>query len=136
MLIGELATAAGVSIQTLRYYERRGFLTPLLRRPSGYREYGRDAVGVVRFIKRAQALGFSLSEVQQLLKLRRLSNSPPSRREAQTLARSRIADVDARIADLTRIRRALSELVDSCASGRTLHCPILETLSGEMSVRT
>jgi len=84
--IGEVAARAGVNVQTLRYYERRGLLKPPARRPSGYREYSPDAVRVVRFIKRAQQLGFTLDETGELLRLR----------------------------TLRAMRRALQVLVDSC----------------------
>ena len=84
MWIGEAAEQAGVNIQTLRYYERRGLLPRLPRRASGYRDFPDDAVRIVRFIKRAQHLGFSLAEVEELLRLRRHSGTT-----ARASARSR-----------------------------------------------
>ncbi len=72
---GEVAARAGVNIQTLRYYERRGLIQEPTRRASGYREYPQDAVRVIRFIKRAQDLGFTLTEIEELLRMRRSTTS-------------------------------------------------------------
>ena len=126
MWIGEAADQAGVNVQTLRYYERRGLLPKTPRRQSGYREFADDAVRVVRFIKRAQDLGFSLDEVEELLRLRR--NSGRSRQRVRAVAEQRIREVEKKIAELERMRGALRTLVHSCHKGDTLECPIIETL--------
>src|SRR4029453_6945820 len=89
MWISEAAEQAGVNVQTLRYYERRGLLPKAPRRSSGYREFPDDAVRIVRFIKRAQELGCSLDEVEELLRLRR--NSGRHRVRIRALAERRIA---------------------------------------------
>jgi MerR family transcriptional regulator, mercuric resistance operon regulatory protein len=129
MLITRAAELAGVNPQTLRYYERRGLLRPSGRRASGYREYSADDVRAVRFIKRAQELGLSLDDALELLRLRRAA---PARREAvRAVAERRLADLDARVRDLQRMRRALRHLVTACRAGRDPHCPILEALDGE-----
>jgi MerR family copper efflux transcriptional regulator len=125
MWIAEAADAAGVSAQTLRYYERRGLVQPVGRRESGYREYGSDDVRVVRFIKRAQELGFTLDETAELLSLRK---GRGGRVAVRKVAEPRLADLDARIRDLTRMRKALQTLVTACHSGDDPHCPILEAL--------
>ena len=78
MQTGEVAARAGVNIQTLRYYERRGLLGRPPRTASGYRRYSEDAVRIVRFVKRAQELGFTLDEAEQLLRLRRVSSARQS----------------------------------------------------------
>jgi MerR family copper efflux transcriptional regulator len=127
MRIGEAARRAGVNVQTLRYYERRGLLRPARRAPSGYREYGPDALRVVRFIKRAQGLGFTLAEVAELLRLR--ASRPRDRARVRAAAEAKIRDIDERVRRLRAVRRALVALVDSCAcEGSSLACPILEAL--------
>lgn len=128
MRIGQVAEQAGVNIDTLRYYERRGLLDEPERRPSGYREYPPETVQVLRFIKRAQDLGFTLHEVQDLLRLRQARGSRP---EVRTLAEVKLHAIEEKIARLSAMRDALGVLVKSCACGRgpaTLTCPILEAL--------
>lgn len=125
--IGEVATQAGVNIQTLRYYERRGILEEPKRTPSGYREYESETVRVIRFIKRAQDLGFTLSEIEELLELR--ERRPRDRRAVRELAAAKLRNIDEKIRDLEAMKKALDVLVDSCAcKGPTLECPILEGL--------
>lgn len=129
MLIAQTARQAGVHVQTLRYYERRGLLSKPARRPSGYREYSPDAVGVVRFIKRAQELGFSLDEVEALVKLRGVRRS--ERNRVRAIAERKIAGINLKIAQLASMRTALQGLVDSCARGATARCPIIEALGDD-----
>lgn len=125
--IGDLAARAGVGIQTLRYYERRGLLKEPPRRPSGYREYPPEAVNLVRFIKRAQELGFTLAEVQELVRLR--EDRRASCADVRARASAKIRDIDGRIRALRAIRGALAKLVASCTrDGSTRECPILEAL--------
>ena len=131
MWIQDAASAAGVSAQTLRYYERRGLVQPAGRRESGYREYTPEQVRIVRFVKRAQELGFSLDDVAELLKLRRARSPRAAVRtvgEFETVGERRLADLDGRIRDLTRMRDALGTLVHACHAGGDPHCPILEAL--------
>lgn len=129
MWIAEAAREAGVNPQTLRYYERVGLLRPAGRGQSGYREYSAEDVRLLRFVKRAQELGLSLKDVQELLKLRR---TPVARRQSvRKVAESRLADLDRRIQDLTRMREALSHLVNACHAGSDPHCPILEALEDQ-----
>ena len=127
MWISQAAEQAGVNVQTFRYYERRGLLPKPPRRTSGYREFPDDAVRIVRFIKRAQELGFSLDEVEQLLKLRR--HSGRNRERIRSLAERRIGDIERRIGELQRMRGALQTLVHTCHAGTRLECPIIEALS-------
>lgn len=130
MRIGEIAAQAGVNAQTLRYYERRGLLGVPRRRPSGYREYPPDAVRVIRFVKRAQELGFTLAEVQELLRLR--TDRRASCVEVRAAASTKIADIDQKLRRLRAMKHALRALVDSCATeGATRTCPILEALDDE-----
>ena len=133
MLISTAAAEAGVNVQTIRYYERRGLLPPSARRPSGYRELPDEAVRVVRFIKRAQDLGFSLDEVAELLRLRRSKD----RAKAQAVAGRRLKQIEQKLAELSAMRDALKHLVHTCRGGATPHCPILEALeSGASGKRT
>ena len=127
MRTSEVAARAEVNVQTLRYYERRGLLPEPERSPSGYRAYRADAVGLVRFIKRAQALGFTLNDVEQLLHL--AGGDPAACEEAKATARTRIADLDHRITELIAMRDALTQLVHTCDQPRNRSdCPILKDI--------
>lgn len=128
--IGAVAAEAGVNVQTLRYYERRGLLAEPERTRSGYREYAPDTVRLIRFIKRAQDLGFTLNEIEELLLLR--DRRPRGRVKIRSVAEAKLKDIDEKIRQLQSMRRALSTLVDSCAcSEGALACPILEALDDE-----
>ena len=128
MRIGEVALRAGVNVQTLRYYERRGLLREPARSPSGYRQYDADAVRVIRFIKRAQELGFSLREVEELLQLR--ANKRAKCADVMATALAKLDDIDRKVRSLQSMRQALKGLVASCKNGASLDCPILEALDG------
>lgn len=128
MRTSEVADRAGVNPQTLRYYERRGLLPQPPRSTSGYRSYPDDTVRVIRFVKRAQELGFSLDEVEELLELAR--GGPRACDTARGLASARVADLAAKIADLERMRDSLQQLVDTCARPRhDRDCPLLEAIN-------
>jgi len=128
--IGEAAARAGVNIQTLRYYERRGLLEKPTRSVSGYRQYDAEAPRLVRFIKRAQDLGFTLDDVEELLRFRKQGRSP---RRVRPLAAAKIHDIDEKIRRLTAMRGALTQLIDSCScDGSESPCPILEALEIEV----
>ncbi len=127
MRTGEVASQADVNIQTLRYYERRGLLPEPPRRESGYRMYGPDAVEIVRFIKRAQGLGFSLDEVESLFEL--MAGGPDDCDQARELAVGRVNELDRRIADLQAMRDSLGQLVATCHLPRAERtCPLLAAL--------
>jgi Hg(II)-responsive transcriptional regulator len=128
MRIGAAAAQAGVNVQTLRYYERRGLLPRPPRRTSGYREFPADAVRIVRFIKRAQDLGFTLDEIEELLRLR--TDTRRDRARIRAVAARRVRDIERRIAELQAMNTALSHLVHCCEEGSTLECPIIEALDG------
>lgn len=126
--IGALARRAGVRIDTIRYYERSGLLAPRNRLESGYRLYGEAELMQLRFIRRAQALGFSLKEIRELLALSRAHDVARVKRAAQ----GKLADVEQRIAALERMRSALDTLVSACPGhGDAADCPILRALGGE-----
>jgi MerR family mercuric resistance operon transcriptional regulator len=126
MKIGQLAEAAGVHVETVRYYQQLGLMPRPARAHGAVRRYGEDAVSRLRFIKRAQALGFSLDEVKLLLELSVGEHCA----ETRTLARRKLALVDQKIEDLRGLQDALNKLVRACGSGREGRgCPIIENLS-------
>lgn len=128
--IGQLANAASVNVQTVRYYERRGLLDAERRTSVGYREYEPDAVTRLRFIKHAQALGFSLKEIQELLALRVRHGAACGAVEQRT--RQKIQLVDDKIRELTRLKDSLERLADACDSRTsTAECPVLESLQND-----
>lgn len=128
MTIGELARKAGVGVQTVRYYERRQLLPEAPRRASGYREFTGTALERLRFIKRAQELGFTLAEIADLLALRLDPHTTAA--DVKGAAEAKIEQIDAKIHDLQHIKRALSHLAGEChAEGHpTGDCPLLEAL--------
>ena len=126
--IGALAKRAHVRIDTIRYYERSGLLTPKARLPSGYRRYSSAELARLRFIRRAQTLGFSLSEVRELLSLSTRRDVARVKRAAQ----KKLTDVEQRIASLQRVRAGLASLIAACpGNGRPEDCPILNALGEE-----
>ncbi len=130
MRIGQVATQAGVNIQTLRYYERRGLLKAPDRQPSGYRAYPPDTVRLIRFIKRAQELGFTLDEIGTLLRLRAMSAAECQ--DVFRLAQEKVRLIDTKIVDLRAIRARLAALMRSCSRGRPVtECPIIESFERE-----
>lgn len=127
MRIGEIAAEAAVNVQTLRYYERVGLLPTPDRRASGYRNYDLQTVRRVRFIKRAQELGFTLAEIGDLLALRDQSETACA--QVETRASSTLHRIAEKIHDLESMRAALSEYVLACRSRRPLgECPLLRAL--------
>ena len=128
--IGEVARQAGVNVQTLRYYERRRLLETPKRTASGYRAYRAETVRLIRFIKRAQELGFTLNEVKDLIGLRDAKGRKGS--AVRDLAAARMMDIDRKLAQLRAMHSALRGLVESCACrGDGLACPIIEALDDD-----
>jgi len=127
LTIGKVARRAGLAIDTVRYYEREGLLNKPARTASGYRHYSSDAVARLRFIRQAKELGFTLSEIKELLALRVAPGK--SCADVRAHAEAKIADVDRRIASLKRVRGALVTLASAClGKGPVSQCPILEAL--------
>ena len=119
--IGGLAKAAGVGVETVRYYQRRGLL-PEPPRPHGeIRRYGDEDVRRLKFIRSAQAAGFTLSEIGELLEL----SASDDRARARRLAEARVEALDSKIAELRQAREALAGLANACAHGRDGPCPII-----------
>jgi MerR family mercuric resistance operon transcriptional regulator len=119
--IGGLAKAAGVGVETVRYYQRRGLLTEPARPPGEIRRYGEEDVKRLKFIRSAQAAGFTLGEIGELIAL----DASDDRARARELAQSRVAAIDEKIAELQAARDALSGLASDCAKKRSGPCPIL-----------
>ncbi|WP_340313356.1 MerR family transcriptional regulator [Rhizorhabdus argentea] len=126
MTIAKLAEEGGVGVETVRYYQRRGLMFEP-ERPGragvaiGIRRYGPEDVRRLRFIKTAQAAGFTLREIGELLAL----DATDDRLRVRALAQARVAALDAKIAELQAVRKSLGRLADECASGSGGPCPIL-----------
>jgi MerR family copper efflux transcriptional regulator len=127
--IGELAKAADVGVETVRFYERKGLLEVPQRKASGYRQYDEETVQVLQFIRRAKELGFTLKEIKSLLELRSDVSSP--RAEVKQQAEKKVGEIDVKIAQLQRMRNGLMSLVGQChGDGSIVGCPILDALQG------
>ena len=125
LTIGRLAATAGVNVETIRFYQRKGLLLAPNRRYSGIRRYGAIELSRVRFIKSAQRLGFSLGEISELLALEDGTHC----REARAQAERKLADVRGKLADLRRIERALADLVARCSAAKgRVTCPLIASL--------
>ena len=125
MTVGRLAAAAGVGVETIRYYQQRDLL-PVPSSAGGYRHYPAQLVARIRFIKRAQELGFSLDEITELLRLEDGSN----RRSIRRIATDRLSQIEHKLADLKRMQKVLKHLVAECEHTRAdLPCPIIATLA-------
>jgi len=130
LTIGRLAKQAGVNLETVRFYERRGLLPKAPRTTSGYRLFPADAARRLRFIRRAQELGFSLTEIGELLSLRvsrRITSA-----DIRTRAESKISDIEAKMKSLESMKKTLRRLTRVCdGCPPVAECPILESLDRE-----
>ena len=125
LTIGVLAEAAGVNVETIRFYQRKGLMQEPDRPQGGIRRYGEADRARVRFIKSAQRLGFSLDEIGDLLELEDGSHCTEAREQAER----KLADVRAKLADLHRIEAVLEDLVQRCCSARgQVRCPMIQAL--------
>ena len=130
MTVGKFANAAGVNIETIRFYERKGLLPEPVRKESGYRLYSQEDVKRLAFIVHAKELGFSLKEIKELLELRVEveTNCEEVRQQAET----KIKDIEKKVADLRRIHEVLMKLAAACREkGPTGECPILAAMEKE-----
>ena len=124
---GTLAKQAGVNGETLRYYEREGLLPEPKRSESGYRLYREDDVKRVRFIKRAQELGFNLREIKELLAL--TAEDDNSVQDVKKLSQQKIHEIQEKIDSLEAMKKTLTKLVRACSGkGKVEHCPIIQSL--------
>ena len=131
LTIGTLAQTVGVNVETIRFYQRRGLLREPVKPYGGIRRYDTVDVNRLRFVKSAQRLGFSLDEVNELLRLEDGTHC----REASRLAEGKLADVRKKLADLARIEAALSRLVKACHTRKgTVSCPLIASLLGDASI--
>lgn len=129
--IGQLAKAAQVNVETVRYYEREGLLPRPARRASGYRYYPSATVTRLQFIKRSKDLGFSLKEIAELLVLRVDPHTCCA--DVKQRATAKLADIQRKIADLQRMQHALIGLTEACSGqGPTSACPILDALEKQV----
>ena len=128
--IGKIAKRAGISVETIRFYERKGLLQEPQRKESGYRQYQEDDVRKLVFIQHAKNLGFSLNEIGDLLSLQ--ADHKSSSREVKDLAEHKLQDIEDKIRMLQRMRRTLKHLVDKCpGKGPSSECPILDALASD-----
>ena len=130
LTIGRLAKQVSIGIETIRFYERQGLIEPPPRTDSNYRVYPEEEVNRLRFIKRAKNLGFTLSEIKELLFIRHDPHATKADIKNRTL--NKIEDVKQKISDLTRIKMSLEHLASSCdGHGPLEECPILEALDSD-----
>ena len=130
MTRAKIARRARVNIETVRYYEQRELIPKPARSAAGYRVYSEDYVERIRFIKRAQELGFTLKEIVELLSLR--IDPDTDRGEVKQRAEAKLADIEGKIRDLERMKQALTTLATACSGcGPTSECPNLEGMQGE-----
>ena len=129
LTIGKVAKATGLSVETIRYYEREGLLPEPRRSASGYRIYPEGSISQLRFIRRAKWLGFTLTEISDLL---RLSSNAGNSADVKALTERKLKVIEQRMAELSLMRSALSGLADSCpGSGDIDQCPIINALNGD-----
>jgi MerR family mercuric resistance operon transcriptional regulator len=126
LTIGALAAAAGVHVETVRYYQRRGLVTQPQRPQGGVRRYGEADAERLRFIKRAQAMGFTLAEVDNLMMLRKRRSC----RATRELAVAKLGIIDSRLRELRHLRREIAQLIAGCeANTEDAHCPVIDRLN-------
>jgi MerR family mercuric resistance operon transcriptional regulator len=127
LTIGSLASKASISVETIRYYERRGLIKQPVKPKIGYRKYGGDTLQRLLFIKRAKSLGFGLDDIEKLLIL-----SEGRCADVQSIAEQKLNHIKTRVQDLQRLEDVLEQLVRQCSNNAVnAHCPIIETLLNE-----
>jgi MerR family mercuric resistance operon transcriptional regulator len=131
LTIGKVAAAAEVNVETIRFYQRRGLLAEPEKETGGFRHYGDETIQRVRFIKRAQAIGFSLEEIKDLITL----NQVNACKQTHDAAVAKLEMVETQIADLNLMKLTLKKLIKECETGKSdLSCPIIDSL-GPLSRR-
>ncbi len=131
MRIGELAESTGFQVETIRFYEKQGLLSPVSRTESGYREYNQESLKQLHFIRLAKSVGFSLSEISELLMLR-VERDQRSCAEVKTIAEQKLSEIENKINELNQMRKALHKITDACCGGAepATSCTILNALDG------
>ena len=132
MQIGKAAEMSGISAKMIRHYEAIGLIPSAERRDSNYRDYGSDEIHQLSFIRRARALGFSIDEIRDLLRL--WADGKRSSAEVKALALEHIKDLNGRIAVLQEMRDTLARLANSCDGDHRPNCPIIDELEGNRSL--
>lgn len=126
--IGQIAKQSGVSVETIRYYEKEGLIEEPERKESGYRQYNGDAIARLSFIQQAKELGFSLKEIGELLSIKSDANTVCS--DVKQLAQEKLGDIECKIKMLQRMRKSLKKLIDVCPGKAPINdCPILDALN-------
>ncbi|WJR67667.1 Cu(I)-responsive transcriptional regulator [Neorhizobium sp. CSC1952] len=133
MNIGQASEASGVSAKMIRYYEEIGLIRPMGRTGNNYRVYGEDEVHILRFIRRARSLGFSLEETETLLKL--WQDRSRESAAVKEVATAHIVDLERRIAEMQGMVKTLKHLADCCGGDHRPNCPILDDLAGDSSAK-
>jgi Hg(II)-responsive transcriptional regulator len=132
--IGQVARLGGVNLETIRFYERQGLVDPPPRLASGYRMFPEGAVSRIRFIKRAQDLGFSLVEIRELLSLR-VDNNRGVCGEVRSIAMAKLRNIEEKIHTLEKMKHVLTDLAERCpACGPSSECPILASIDAAEAV--
>ena len=132
LTIGKLAKQAGVTIETIRYYQRKGLLIEPDKPATGYRQYPSDAIAKIRFIKRAQQSGFTLKEISELLSL-----DSGHCEDVRKMAEQKRRQIDEQIKDLTALRNVLDNLVQGCQNDpSTEHCSLINALSNQSDTKS
>jgi Cu(I)-responsive transcriptional regulator len=129
MNIGQAAQAAGLTAKMIRDYEALGLIPQASRTDSGYRQYTRRDVELLRFIRQARSMNFSIKQVEQLLAL--WSDTRRESREVKTIVQAHMAELDRKMAELASMKASLEEIATRCPGDDTAHCPILSKLSGD-----
>ena len=125
--IGQAAAHSGVSAKMIRHYESLGLLPTVHRTDAGYRQYGEKEVHTLRFIRRARALGFSMAEIAELLKL--WQNKRRASADVKRIALTHVADLERRIAEMEAMKQTLGHLAHCCQGNSRPDCPILTELA-------
>lgn len=125
--IGKVSAATGCNIETIRFYEKQGLLPEPSRTPGGHRVYNTSQVQRLIFIRRARELGFSMAEIRELLSI--VDGDHVSCELVKSIAEQHLADVEAKLADLTKMQRTLGDLAEQCSGKDVPDCPILDALS-------
>lgn len=128
--IGHVAKRTGISIEAIRFYERKGLIDAPARKDSGYRQFAEDHIQRLLFIQQAKSLGFSLMEIKELLSIK--EDPETGSREVKSLAKTKLQSIEEKIKILQRMKKTLKALVDSCpGEGPKRDCPILEALDAK-----
>ena len=127
LAIGKLAVIASTKVQTIRYYEEIGLISPFTRTEGGHRLYGPEDVRRLKFIRHARELGFGIEEIRELLQLS--DNPEMSCSAADTIARSHLEQVEIRITKLKALKKELKRMIGECGHGRVSQCRVIEILS-------